>query len=89
MSATLVATPATASANVTIIGANPARSGLTVYNSTGKILYVKLGVSASLTDYTTQMANDDFLEVPFGYTGRVDAFAAGGANGAIRVTEII
>lgn len=89
MSATLIATPATASANVTLVGANPARAGLTIYNDAKKIVYVKFGVSASLTDYTMQMADDDYYEVPFGYTGRIDAFADVGAIGAIRVTEIV
>lgn len=89
MSATLIATPATASANVTLVGANPARAGLTIYNDAKKIVYVKFGVSASLTDYTMQMADDDYYEVPFGYTGRIDAFADAGATGDIRVTEIV
>ena len=78
--------------SITFASANLARSGIIVYNDSNKILYLKLGVSASINDYTTQMASDDYYEVPFGYTGRIDGISASGGaplEGPIRVTELV
>lgn len=80
---------ASANTNVTIASANPNRLGIIVYNDTSKLLYVKLGVSASVNDYTTQLAKDDNYEVPFGYQGRIDAFTVGAVTGVVRITEIV
>jgi len=74
--------------SITFAVLNTARLGLTIYNDTNKILYLKLGTSASLNDYTTQLAKDDYYELPFGYTGRIDGISQAVATGVVRVTEL-
>lgn len=73
--------------NVTLLAANAARLGATIYNDSTKILYVKFGATASATSYATQLGNGGYLEVPFGYTGIIDGIWAS-ANGNARVTEL-
>ena len=80
---------ASASTSVELVPASSARLGLTIYNDTSKLLYVKLGMSASLNDYTTQLAKDDYYEIPFGYQGRIDAFSPATVTGVVRITEIL
>lgn len=78
---------ASSATNVTILALNTNRLGATVYNDSTKILYLKLGTTASTTDFTTQIDRDGYYEIPFGYTGRIDGIWAS-ANGNARVTEL-
>lgn len=73
--------------NVTLLAANTARLGATVYNDSTAILYLKLGATASATSFTVKMQPDDYYEIPFGYYGTVDGIWAS-ATGFARVTEI-
>jgi len=88
LSASVSFVSASAGASVILVSANPNRLGITLYNDTNKNVYVKLGVSASLNDYTTQLAKDDYYEIPFGYQGRIDSFSAVSVTGVVRITEI-
>lgn len=78
---------ASSATNVTILVANSARLGATVWNNSTAILYLKLGATASLTSCTVEMVSDAYYEVPFGYTGIIDGIWSA-ANGAARVTEL-
>ena len=73
--------------NVTLKAINLARLGLSIHNDSTQILYVKLGTTATTTDYTVRMSAQDHYEVPFGYTGRIDGIWAS-ANGNAYVTEL-
>jgi len=86
----LTGTPSNVSgsaSNVTILAANTARLGATIWNDSTAILYLKLGATASLTSCTVKMIADAYYEVPFGYYGIIDGIWAS-ANGAARVTEL-
>lgn len=72
--------------STTLLASNSARKGGSVYNDSTAILYVKTGVTASNTSFTVKMQPDDYWEIPFGYTGRIDGIWAS-ATGAARVTE--
>lgn len=72
--------------SVTLLAANTARIGATIFNDSTAILYVKLGTTASATSHTIQMAAGTYYEVPFGYNGRIDGIWAS-ANGNARITE--
>jgi hypothetical protein len=74
--------------SATILAANTSRLGATVQNDSTEILYLKLGATATVTDYTVKMAVGSYFEVPFGYTGIIDGIWANNASGAARVTEI-
>lgn len=75
-------------ASQTLLAANAARKGATIFNDSTVALYVKFGTTASPTDFTAKMDAQGYYEVPFGYTGRIDGIWASDAAGAARVTEL-
>lgn len=77
---------ASALASVTLLAANAARRGATIYNDGNKNLFVKLGATASATSFTVKLSADSYLEVPFGYTGVIDGIWDV-VNGSARVVE--
>lgn len=74
--------------NATLLASNANRKGATFHNDSPSILYLKLGASATLTSFTAKLLQDDYFEVPFGYTGIVDGIWSADAAGAVRVTEL-
>src|SRR5690606_14803827 len=68
--------------NVTILAANPARTGASVYNDSAAILYLKLGTTASTTSFTIKMQPESYYEVPFGYTGVLNGIWASATGSA-------
>lgn len=84
---TAVTSVAAATANTSLLAANANRTGATVYNDSTAALYLKLGATASTTSFTVKMAADGYYEVPFDYTGAIDAVWAS-ATGNARVTEV-
>lgn len=96
----LVVSSTGASANVgdsgsvaTLIAANAARKGATIYNDSSALLYVKLGSAASTTSFSVLLAGNGggiggFYEIPFGYTGIITGIWASDAGGSARVTEL-
>ena len=84
-SATVTSVTSSAS-SVLVLAANTSRLGASVYNNSTQILYLKCGTTASATDFTVEMAPEDYWEAPYGYTARLDGIW-GAANGAALVTE--
>lgn len=78
---------ASANTSSTLLAANSARLGATIFNDSTQVLYLKLGSTASSTSHTLQMAAASYYEVPFGYTGIIDGIWAA-ANGFARITEL-
>lgn len=74
--------------NQTLLAANANRLGATVHNDSASILYLKLGATASTTSFTTKLFQDDYYEVPFGYTGQIDGIWSADSTGAARITEV-
>lgn len=72
--------------SVTLLSSNANRLGASIVNDSSAILYVKMGTTASATDYAVRMYPNDYFEVPFNYTGRIDGIWAS-ATGNARVTE--
>ena len=72
--------------SVTLLSSNANRLGASIVNDSAAILYVKMGTTASATDYAVRMYPNDYFEVPFNYTGRIDGIWAS-ATGSARVTE--
>lgn len=64
------------------------RSGLSIFNDSTAILYVKFGEAASSTSFTVKLIAGAFYEAPFPcYQG--DVFGIwDAANGYARVTEV-
>lgn len=76
-----------ATAATALKAANTSRLGLTIFNNSASVLYVKLGTTASATDFSIKMAANSYYEVPFGYNGAVTGIWVT-ADGAALVTEI-
>lgn len=78
----------TITTNTTILAANAARLGATIYNESTAVLFILLGAGTeSATIYTLQMAAGAYYEVPFGFTGIIKGHWAS-ANGSARVMEL-
>lgn len=72
-----------------LLSANAGRFGATIQNDSSAVLYVKLGTTASATNYTVRLVQYAYFEVPFGYTGRIDGiWATDPDDGAARITEL-
>jgi hypothetical protein len=84
---TLVSASAT---TVTLQLANTARKGLMIFNEGTKTMWVRLGVSASNTDFTTRIGPKSYWEVPFSYIGDVTALwdSAAGQTPYALITEL-
>lgn len=73
---------------VTLAAANGNRRGLTIYNDSSKILFVKLGSAASQTDFSVKLSSQGYYEVVANYTGIVTGLWSA-VNGFGYVTEIL
>lgn len=80
---------ASSATDVTILAANTARLGASVYNDSTQILYLLLAAgTSSATNYTVQMPPNSFFELsgPSVYNGIIKGLWAA-VNGNARVTE--
>lgn len=73
--------------NVTLLAANANRLGASIFNDSTSNLFVKLGATASQTDFTVKIAGGGYYELPYHYTGRMDGIWSADSTGAARVTE--
>lgn len=77
--------------SVTVLAANAARKGATIFNDdtavTGATLRIKFGATASATSFLYAIPPQGYYEVPFGYTGIIDGIASA-ATGTARVEEL-
>ena len=82
-----VTSVAAATVTTTLAAATATRIGLTIFNDSTAICYVKFGATASAASYTVKMQAASYYEVPYGYTGVVNAIWAS-ATGAALVTTL-
>ncbi len=74
--------------STTLLSSNTSRLGASITNDSSAVLYVKLGTTASATDYAVRMVQYAYFEVPYGYTGRIDGiWATDPGDGAARIVE--
>lgn len=79
---------AAAVSNTVLLPSNSTRLGATIYNdSSSSLLYVKLGATATTTDFTVKIFPLGYYEVPYGYTGEIDAIWSV-ASGFARIDEL-
>ena len=74
----------------TLLAANTSRKGYKIYNDSTVTLYVKLGTSATTTDYSFQIAPNGFYENVAGgvHTGAITGIWSANASGAAKITEL-
>jgi hypothetical protein len=73
--------------SVTLLSSNGTRLGATIYNDSMSLMYIKLGTSASTSSFEIKIFPLSYYEVPYGYTGRIDAIWSG-ATGFARIGEL-
>lgn len=78
---------ANSATSVTLLAANAARKGATVFNDSTATLKISLGAAASATSFTCEIAARGYYETPYGYTGIIDGIASA-ASGDARITEV-
>lgn len=84
----VVSSVASSAASVTLAASNIDRKGLSIFNDSTKVLFAKLGATASASDYTLKIPAGGYYELPHPvYTGRIDGIWQA-ANGAAKVTEL-
>lgn len=73
-----------------LLAANPTRNGAYFFNDSTADAYIKLGATASTTDFTMKVLAGDGWEMPSSpvYTGRIDCIWSADASGAMRITEL-
>ncbi len=74
--------------NVNLLAANKRRMGAAIFNASTAILYLKMGTTATTSDYSVQIGAGAYYEIPFGYNGEVDGIWSA-ANGAAKITEVV
>lgn len=79
---------ARSNASQTLLALNVNRKGATLYNDAAANLFIKLGTTASSADFTVRLQNNDYYEVPFNYTGRIDGIWASNGAGDVKITEL-
>lgn len=77
---------AASATSVTLLSANTGAVGRTIYNDSASACYVKMGTTASATDFAVKMSPGGYFEVPYGYQGRIDAIWDT-ATGNARIVE--
>jgi hypothetical protein len=86
-SSSAVTSVVSSATNVTLLSSNVLRQGGTVYNDSTSTMYLKLGVTATNANFTVKIMPQGYYELPYGYTGQVDAIWTS-ANGNARITEL-
>lgn len=83
-----VSSVASSATSVTLLSSNASRKKFLIFNDSTQTLYVKLGTTASSSDYTIQLSSNQWYEsFPNDYTGRIDGIWSS-ANGNARITEL-
>lgn len=69
-----------------LLAANSSRIEANFTNDSSSILYLKLGTTASTSDYTAKLLQDDFFNT--NYKGRIDGIWSSDSTGSVRITEL-
>lgn len=80
-----VSTVAGSASSVVLLASNPRRKGASIVNASTALLYVRLsiGSATTTTGFNVVLDENDYFEIPAGYTGQVSgiwASATGSAN---------
>jgi len=72
---------------ITIVPENHDRRGVTIFNDSSAILYIKLGSNITSDDFSLRLPSYAYYESPYGYSGIITGYWAS-TNGYARMTEI-
>jgi len=74
--------------NATLANSNSSRKGLTIFNNTTKTMYIKYGINCSTSSFSVKITGQGYLEIPFYYSGQIDAIFSTNIGEAL-ITEIL
>lgn len=82
---------ASAAASTTILAANPRRKGATIFNTDANALCLDLsgGTATATTRFHVRLTQNQYYEVPFGYTGLITGIWEADGAGAANVAEFV
>jgi hypothetical protein len=83
------ATPTSVGASITsvsLLAANSARKGTTIWNNSTANLYVEFGAIATTSAFTARLGAGGYYEIPFTYTGIISGIWDA-VNGSALVRE--
>lgn len=78
---------ASSATSVTLLAANSARKGATIYNGGSTTLSLSFVTPATIADQVLPIATGGYYEVPFGYTGPIYGIWAGSPTGNANINE--
>lgn len=88
-SSSAVSSVTSAATNTVLLASNASRRQAVLYNDCDKVVYVKLGATASSTSFSYRLQPNQTLELPTPvYTGAIDGIWDSSPTGSMRVTEI-
>jgi hypothetical protein len=78
-----------AATSTSLLAANAKRRGASIVNTSTAILYVRMdgGTATATTGHNVQLAQNDYFEIPAGYTGAITGIWASDAGGAANMAE--
>lgn len=83
-----VTSVASAATSTTLLAANAARKGATIYNTDANAVKILLAAgTASATNFSVSIAANGYYEVPFGYTGIITGIWDVDGAGAALITQ--
>jgi hypothetical protein len=81
--------PSLSTTSATVLAANTARRGASIFNGSTSIVFLRLSATAaSSTVYTTKLQPDDLYEVPGYYNGAITGILNTGTTTLVQVTQI-
>jgi len=75
---------------VTLLAANTSRASASFFNKSTDSLFIKLGATATTSDYYIELRNDEYMDIPMAdskiYQGIITGIWSG-TNGDVKITE--
>lgn len=82
---------ASTAASTTILAANPRRKGATIFNTDANALCIRMdgGTATTTTGFHVRITQNQYFEVPFGYTGAISGIWEADGAGAANIAEYV
>ena len=91
VAAAVIGTQVSASATVvTLLAANTSRAAASFFNKSTDSLFIKLGATATNSDYYIELRNDEYMDIPIASSKIYQGIITGiwsGTNGDVKITE--
>lgn len=75
--------------NATLLAATSTRLHASIYNSDANTLYIKLGATATTSDYSYAIPTGATWDMPYRYVGIIDGIWSADGAGAAKITSFL